>query len=111
MGIFRFNYDKIINMNILICDDMPDETLKLSYAIKKAGFGDNLTIFEKAQDVLEYIKNNEISGPSSAKIDVCFLDIIMPDTDGIELARKMRALGFRSKIVFLTTSREYGVES
>ncbi|MCL2245183.1 MAG: LytTR family DNA-binding domain-containing protein [Treponema sp.] len=98
-------------MNILICDDIRDEALKLENAVKKAGFGDSLVIFEKAQDALECIKNSEADNPSSAKIDVCFLDIIMPEMDGIELAGKMRAAGFSGKIIYLSTSRDYGVES
>ena len=91
-------------MNILICDDIPDEAKKLENAVKKTGFKANFTYFEKAHDVIEYIKTND-------NIDVCFLDIIMPEMNGIELAAKMRMSGFNGKIVFLTTSNDYGVES
>jgi len=92
------------DMNILICDDVWDEAQKLENAIKKANFEANLVYFEKANDALEYIKNG-------MKVDVCFLDIIMPEMNGIELAKKLRASNFKGKIVFLTASREYGVES
>ena len=91
-------------MNILICDDIRDEAQKLENALKKTGFGANVSCFTKVQDVLKSLK-------SGAHIDVCFLDIIIPEMNGIELAAKMRALGFNGKIVFLTTSRDYGVES
>ncbi|MCL2184980.1 MAG: LytTR family DNA-binding domain-containing protein [Treponema sp.] len=91
-------------MNILICDDIRDEALKLQNAVKEADLEANVMYFFKPQDVLKYIKTN-------VKIDVCFLDIIMPEMNGIELARKMRAEGFGGKIVFLTTSKDYGVES
>ena len=71
------------DMNILICDDVQDEALKLENAVKEADFKTNITCFLKPQDVLNYIKNG-------AYIDVCFLDIIMPEMNGIELAGKMR---------------------
>jgi len=93
-------------MNILICDDIPEEAQKLKNAIKTS-CGEievNVVFFEKAQDVLNHVK-------TGAHIDVCFLDIIMPEMNGIELARNMRAANFYGKIVFLTASREYGVES
>jgi len=94
-------------MNILICDDIRDEAQKLKKAIKNAfqkDFEVNIRYFMKGSDLLEYIKTN-------SKIDVCFLDIIMPEMNGIELAANMRAEGFNGKIVFLTTSKDYGVES
>ena len=95
----------MVVMNILICDDMRDDALKLEKAIKQAGVEANSAYFEKGADVLEYIKK------SGADIDVCFLDIIMPEMNGIELAKNMRACGYDGKIVFLTTSNDYGVES
>jgi len=104
-------------MNILICDDIRDEAVKLENAIREAQaaahFEVNSVYFEKAQDVLEYIKKDPAAcgKVSSAKIDVCFLDIIMPEMNGIELAANMRAAGFDGKIVFLTSSKDYGVES
>ena len=92
-------------MNILICDDIKDEALKLEKAVKNSGFKANIALFEKGSDVLDYIK-------TGAKIDVCFLDIIMPEMDGIELARHMRCTAnYNGKIIFLTTSKDYGPES
>jgi len=95
-------------MNILICDDIREEAQKLENALKEASqtadFEVNTVCFLKAQDALIHIK-------SGAHIDVCFLDIIMPEMNGIELAANIRAAGFDGKIVFLTTSKDYGVES
>ena len=100
-------------MNILICDDMRDDALKLENAVKSAGFTANFIIFEKGADVLDFIKKDAPSRGeiTRANIDVCFLDIIMPKMNGIELAAKMRSAGFKGKIVFLTSSGDYGVES
>ena len=95
-------------MNILICDDIRDEALKLENAVMEASrtsrFKADLVYFNNTQDVLKFIK-------TGAAIDVCFLDIIMPEMNGIELAKKMRDANFNGKIVFLTSSNDYGVES
>ena len=96
-------------MNILICDDMHDDGLKLQQAIKDSGVEAHCCYFDKGKDALSHI----ITG---AKADVCFLDIIMPEMTGIELARQIRkaenAGGAKAReIVFLTTSNEYASES
>lgn len=91
-------------MNILICDDIRDEALRLENAVKEAGFEANVTYFYEGADVLNHIK-------TGVNIDICFLDIIMPEMNGIELARNMRSAGFGGKIVFLTSSNDYSAES
>lgn len=40
-----------------------------------------------------------------------FLDIYMPGMNGIETARRLRALGYDAEIVFLTASSEHALES
>jgi DNA-binding LytR/AlgR family response regulator len=47
----------------------------------------------------------------SCKPDLCFLDIVMPVMDGIELAENLRKGGFSGEIVFLTSSNDYAKES
>jgi len=91
-------------MNILICDDIHEEALKLEKAIKAAGFEGDCSIFNRGRDVIAFIQEG-------AKIDVCFLDILMPDMKGTELARKIRAAQYKGEIVFLTTTNEYAAES
>ena len=91
-------------MNILICDDIHSEAIKLKEIIKDAGFEAVCTHFDNGADVLAYLE-------SGVKVDVCFLDIILPDINGIELARRMRDVNYNGKIVFLSTSNDYGIES
>ena len=43
--------------------------------------------------------------------DVLLLDVIMPGEDGISAAREIRQYDKRVKIVFLTSSPEYAVQS
>lgn len=43
--------------------------------------------------------------------DILFLDVIMPGEDGISVAREIRQHDSSVKIIFLTSSAEYAVES
>ena len=91
-------------MNILICDDIREEALRLEDIVKTSGFEAECRLFSSGEDALAHMR-------SGAKIDVCFLDILMPGMSGIELAQKMREEKFSGEIVFLTTTNEYASES
>ena len=101
-------------MNILICDDIHDEALELEKTIVScggnastgaiAGFEAHCVLFKNGADALSHIQ-------SGAKVDVCFLDILMPEMKGTELAQKIRKAGFTGEIVFLTSTNEYAAES
>lgn len=45
------------------------------------------------------------------RFDITILDIIMPGENGIDIARKIRAVRSDTEIVFLTSSAEYAVDS
>jgi DNA-binding LytR/AlgR family response regulator len=96
-------------MNILICDDIRGEALELEKTIMAAAGGQSgleahCSLFYNGTDVLAHIK-------SGAKTDVCFLDILMPDINGTELAQKMREEGFKGAVVFLTSTNAYAAEA
>lgn len=91
-------------MNILICDDIKSESTKLASLLDNSGHHMNIAIFHCGYDVLDYVQ-------TGAVIDVCFLDIIMPEMNGVILAEELRARGFNGEIVFLTTTNEYAAES
>lgn len=48
---------------------------------------------------------------SSRPFDIILLDIIMPGFNGIEVAREIRSFDKDSKIVFLTSSAEFAIDS
>ncbi len=45
------------------------------------------------------------------KFDILFLDIAMQPIDGLELARRLRDRGDESKLVFITTHRQYAIDA
>lgn len=45
------------------------------------------------------------------RLDVLFLDVVMPGENGIEVAREIRQYDTNMKIIFLTSSAEFAVES
>jgi len=91
-------------MNILICDDMKEEADKLVALIAKSGFEAQTAVFTRPSQALDHFR-------SGADIDACFLDIIMPEMDGIKLAEKLRENNFAKDIVFLTTSNDFASQS
>ena len=46
-----------------------------------------------------------------SKFDILFLDILMPGEDGMRTAEEIRSFDRNVKIIFLTSSSEYAVES
>ena len=91
-------------MNILICDDMPEDAEKLARLLDQACAGADIAVFQCGADALNYVR-------SGAVADICFLDIIMPEMDGVELAENLRESGYKGAVVFLTASNEYAHES
>ena len=62
------------------------------------------TVFRSPVDLLAEIEQG-------VRFDVLFLDILMPGQNGIETAAEIRGHDKNVKIIFLTTSAEFAVES
>jgi DNA-binding LytR/AlgR family response regulator len=91
-------------MNILVCDDMKKEASMLAAELAKLGFGAQTSVFTCPNRAFNYMQ-------SGVHVDICFLDIVMPEMSGIALAEKLRANNFAGEIVFLTTSNNYAQQS
>lgn len=64
-------------------------------------------------DVLGYYSNplEALEKVSILKPDVLFLDIEMPEMNGLELAEKIHARGYECEIVFITAYNQYAIEA
>ena len=95
-----------MTISILVCDDLPEERANL---IRK------LRAYEQTHDVeleLETASDGSelISKWQPNRWGIIFLDIYMPHLNGIEAARQLRKVDTRCEIVFVTTSRDHGME-
>ena len=59
--------------------------------------------FQYAQDALNYAKE--------AQIDVAFIDIEMPEINGLELAKQLMEIDPQIKVIFLTAYSQYALEA
>lgn len=64
---------------------------------------DEVISFDNSNDALEWLKTNDV--------DAAFLDIIMDDMNGIELARNIRNLKKPCHIIFVSSSTDYAMEA
>ncbi len=77
---------------VLIVDDEPHIADLLAMAFRYEGF--EPTICHRGDAVIDLAVD--------LRPDVILLDVMLPDLDGFEVARRMRQLGLRFPIVFLT---------
>ena len=91
-------------MNVLICDDRRREAEKFAELLADSGFDVSAVIFSDGGQALDHIRSGGLA-------DVCFLDIFMPDMNGVELAEKLREERYTGEIVFLTASNDFAQQS
>ncbi len=79
---------------ILLAED--DDSMRdfLAKALKRAGH--DVTVCSDGEEGLDEI------GEDSTRFDLLLADIVMPGLDGIELARRARAMDMRLKVVLIT---------
>ncbi|MDO4452835.1 MAG: LytTR family DNA-binding domain-containing protein [Lachnospiraceae bacterium] len=87
-------------MRIAICDDNLDDIGALKKAIKSHKNPHELFIFTSAQDFLTHLSNGLI-------IDLLFLDVEMPDGDGWNIAKQIKAANLKIFIAMLTIHGDY----
>lgn len=91
-------------MNIAICDDVLAERLYLRDLIDS--YNTDIPITLKL-----FCSGAELfSGMKHFRFDLIFLDIMMPQQNGLEIAAEIRALGNDVKIIFLSNSPSFAVD-
>ena len=95
-----------MTISILVCDDLPEERLNMVRMLRHFEQETGLELrLETAADGSELLA---MWKPD--RWDMIFLDIFMPQVDGIEAARRLRKKDGICEIVFATTSRRHGME-
>lgn len=96
-------------LQIALCDDEPEElsrieTLLVDYAKNCPDQQFCHRCFTSMESLLVYLEVRP-------GFDLLLLDVCLPEKNGIEAARELRASGCVTPIIFLTSSREYAVEA
>lgn len=94
---------------IALCDDEPSELhkTKAMLDIYRASRPDYMFEVQEYQSMaaLLFAMNH------AAAFDLLLLDIYMPEQTGIEGAKELRDRGFEGSIIFLTTSKDHGIDA
>jgi two-component system LytT family response regulator len=91
-------------MNCLIIDDEKPSREELRYFIENHSSIEIIGEFENSIQALNFLQE-------SRDVDVIFLDINMPNLDGMELARIIHRFKIRPEIVFVTAYRDYALDA
>jgi len=101
--------DKLM-LNIAICDDNLDDLSKMTTLmndylnLQRDKRTIKYTAFQNAFDLIAALEIGE-------RYDLVFLDILMPFMTGMDAAKEIREFNQDIKIIFLTSSSEFAVES
>lgn len=88
-------------MSIAVCDDEILECLTFSEKIEKV-----LNELKVPHIIRQFKRRAELLRTMES-FDLVFLDILMPDLDGMEMARLFREKPYENMLVFFSTSRKY----
>ena len=94
-------------LRILVCDDDKEFRQRLMQMIRiwsdHSGIPTELYPFDNGDEL--------ISKNAAFRMDIILLDIVMPLLNGMDTARELRAQDTAVKIIFLTSSPEFALES
>jgi DNA-binding LytR/AlgR family response regulator len=94
-------------LRIAVCDDDMQELSQISGLLNQYQTENEpafkYDVFSNAMDLLDAMKRNVYH--------ILLLDVLMPGINGIETAREIRGFDGEVKIIFLTSSAEFAVES
>ena len=96
-------------MNVAICDDSLSERRTIQewitdYLGERPQLAGQLFLFENGKALLDAVKKR-------GGFDLYLLDVIMPEMNGIQSGLKLRELGAGGEIIYLTSSKDYAVDS
>lgn len=95
-------------IKVAFCDDDLSTLNELNILLDQYRIERNMDIMYAAfQSPLELLASIE----KGMRFDVLFLDVIMPGENGISTAKEIRQYDDAIKIIFLTSSSEYAVQS
>lgn len=94
-------------LRIAMCDDSPEFMQSTGQLIRKWSEENNVPV-----DIFTFNDGDAlIEKNMSFRMDIIFLDILMPVLNGMDTAKELRQRDTAAKIIFLTSSPEFALES
>lgn len=95
---------------VAICDDETEELDKTeqmlrNYEKKYPQTNFMIECFKNADELIHAVREKDYTP------DIILMDIYMPEKMGIEVTKELREMGNKSRVIFLTTSREHALEA
>ncbi len=94
-------------LRIAVCDDSPQFLQTAAELVNgwatQRNFPVEINTYQNGDDLLE--------ANSASRFDIVFLDIIMPLLNGMDTARELRENDTVIRIIFLTSSPEFALDS
>ena len=90
-------------MNIIYVDDEQIQRENFRLTVKGMEGMESLKLFGSSVEAYEWAKEHPV--------DVAFLDIEMPQMDGLELTRKLKELNRDTRVVIVTAYEPYSLEA
>ena len=98
-------------LKVALCDDNPQEREFFCNVCKIIKDRQNIEIRLKEYDSGATLLFDMEDTRIMTTVDIVLLDIHMPGSDGIEVARKLREFGYQGAIIFITKSNEHWREA
>ena len=90
-------------MKVLLVDDEDLQLLRLEESVKNVLLKGEILSFNNPVDALEAAKK--------AKIDIAFLDIEMPEINGLTLAKSLKSINPQVNIIFVTAYDNFALDA
>ena len=80
-------------MKVIIVDDEKHAINTLKRNLNGIVEEENITTFDRSKNAIEFVKENDV--------DIAFLDIDMPEMNGIDLAKALKGFKPKINVIFL----------
>ena len=94
-------------MKVLMCDDQKEFLIRLEKVLDNILSDTKITFylisFTDPEEALKYLSEY-------MDIDIVFMDILLEDKNGYEIAKQMRTIAPKSKIIFLSSTTAYALK-